>query len=479
MNFQVFPYSSVFFGSPTNELNSCYVNSPSSSSSTSLSPVSPEALELAGSLEFPSTSSSSYEAAIGNLPKNTSFKNVARALVKLMRKRKDSPGDEAASKDLEEQKTQRMRESRFANQRRGWQSLPEKLSFMKVTNPGTSNASRRQPSKFENIIKLKLRPNLSKSSSFNTSQSKFKRCEEIICSSPSPGEVRKLWGVHSENQQLSFDYTECRVESIHNNLLETNVSKRGLLRNDQQNSIESGRSSSVDTDDAAAFQNRKVESGIKYLKIISSMHTWARRVQNKTKFRSPPPLFSPPFFEDTDYGESEHVYDVLKRLQTIEKTSSSRELLRNQPSSSSKAGSSEFQNERSNEEKSNETVEMTLSSATSTSASPNPVAPSPSAAALSPESLSEYEVERRVSAPGSTTCRSRREKFARNRSLAIERLDHAPLALAAPSSSPELDSEDDFVTCCADDDALTCPEQLRSSNVSVTSLYTTASEQEV
>jgi len=189
------------------------------------------------------------------------------------------------------------------------------------------------------------------------------------------------------------------------------------------------------------------------IKVASTVYTWAQKVQKKAKFQTLPPPMSPVNDKDFVFPEQDNVYGVLKFLKTLSKSPSLEK-----ESCEATTNCLSFD-------------DVTQSDRSSNAFTEEKVVIEPKIAAVSSQSLTntdDYSDKTDIYfCCNSIECQQKRKKFANNRSLALSdsvKLGCSLLSVAAQRLS------------LSDDDYVTCSERLSSTNLSVTSCYTTASE---
>lgn len=472
----MFPNSSVCFGYLLSGLQSCYVNPPSSSSSTPASKISPDMLERMNSFSVtdtdnaPSTSSSSCgNNGVDHSKKNT-FKNVAKALAKLMQKRTTEQCDGEEIKNNKESKERFPKKSKVFYQPRTWHSFNDRTLFNKPQTRERSGLFRNQSSLFENFIKFKLQRNISKTATL-ANQPTFRRCQEVICS---PGVIRKA-PESDEIKRLSFEYVDYHTSSAlkrFNRNPNAHSLKPDRCLRFKQNSLEStsGESSGIETDDNISMPTSNVQPERKLHKSFSRAYLWDNKratIHDRARSYSLYTAASPSYSEKEEADDAdENVYHVLKYLQTIPKSSNSEKPCQKQSSKSSEINRTNSQDEAENFQ----IVEAILSTPPRSPLLSSRETPHlPASVSLSRDSESSTTIASVCSSGESEAALShcRREKFSKNRSIAIDQVDDDKLSFSSCQSSEKWDSDDDYMTCC---------EKLSSTNLSMVSSYTLANE---
>ena len=469
--FQVFPSTSFVAGYPIIKGNQHHINS-SIESTTPTSPVSSDILSWVSTSptrksEVPSSSASD---CTNEMPmKRNSFRNVAKTLVKLLQVRKNgsssSLSPSGSQNDLDEASTSSALErsssskslmfssnNNLRKRPKSESAFSEKLlrkdTRNRLKNRVAFSFVQKKSMRMESLLRLKFRRSYNEQSL--QTKSRFRRCEEVICSSSE--QTPLVWGGKVASVDSDLYFGEVTTSTV-NQTQFVGVGIKTLSLSRKPNSVgsESVDLSSTETEELNINQNKS--KAVMSLKVASSVFTWAQKVQKKAKFQTLPPPMSPQSDEDFVFPEHDNVYDVLKFLKTLS------------PSSN---GEKEACEKTANSFSHNDVTksDTSLNSFTEEKAvTESPVAPVTSLSII--DSNDYFEKTDNHICSRTAECQRKREKFANNRSTALS--DSVQLGCSLLSVATQRLS-------MSDDDYVTCSERLSSTNLSIVSCYTTSSE---
>ena len=381
-----------------------HINS-SIESTTPTSPVPPHILDWVSPIarDFSTFSSASRSSADIPMKKNF-FRIVAKSFANLLRKQKSASSFCNESADAS---TSALHQSLMV---RSNNNLSKRPNNWGVKRAATSDGVRLSSSNRREASRNLFRFNICDSFHEKSAKSRVTRCEEFICSSPDDNQ--KYW----ENHEFEFMRNQADQKS-------TSV---GIASPDN---VSSGKES------RPRQQTRM--SSIK----ITSMFSWARRVQKKRKFRSENLFLFRHSDDVNNITDHDNAYEVLRYLQTLPKSSLKSE---------NRYSVTNFSN-----------YDVISPSICSNQLSEL------KAVALHPDvPVCDHRQDISSKCFDDPMDRQRkREKFAQNRGIAFtEDQSKSLLSLATQRMSV---SNDDYVTCS---------ERLSFTNLPLTSCYTTASE---
>ena len=448
--------------------NQHHINS-SSDSTTPTSPAPSELLEWITSSptskkNLPSSSAS--DSTSESLVKKNSFRLVARTLARLLQKDKSnsstSLSPSKSRSELDKASTSAMEASssnesvvlnsnnRLSKRQKSWSILPQK-HLQKETNNTLKNRPASEyfekRSRMGSLLRLKFRR-----SYYETNceyKSRIRRCEEVICS-PAEEDGPSIW-----EQNATADSNLCYGEVSSSSGTQSQyvgLELKSLSSKRKPNSVgsESVDLSSTETGEVDTDQRKAKQSAAVSIKVAASVSSWARKVQKRSKFQTLPLSAAPQSDGDFAFSEHDNVYAVLKFLQTLPQSKS--------------------------EERTTNSFEQSdvikAISTSSNSLAEKKVVIEPKIAPANSKNFNDSKdyYEKTGSSHFCCTtieCQQKRESFAKNRGFGLTdtmKLNSSLLSVATRRLS------------ISDDDYVSCSERLSSTDLSIVSCYTTASE---